>query len=228
MPTILISNKTGQNIDLVKELIRKCPRRERNLPNGFLIEHIYQVLGYGTVISGISGIDIDKNSTLYLGPFENGSFVQVGIKNMHNDYRFNVEQIAVGQRGCLNIRIKDKINIRKGMILSHTIPTNICKRFIANMRICHHPTTIQTGYNAMVSIGTINEPARIVSMYVKDKPDVILNAARTGDIITVEMEFLKHLNFVKTGQKLVFREGGIRGIGEVVSHIPLSVQDGIS
>jgi GTPase len=106
------------------------------------------------------------------------------------------------------------MNLRKGMLLSKKIPDNIYKSFKANVKIFYHHATIKPGYNAIVNIGMIREPAIITGIY--DKKDNKLEFVRSGDAVTVEMEFSKNLNFLQKDQFIVFRDGGVRGIGRII------------
>jgi GTPase len=45
-----------------------------------------------------------------------------------------------------------------------------------------------------------------------DNPAGIL---RTGDRATVQFEFIKNPEFIKPGQKLLFREGTTKGLGVI-------------
>jgi GTPase len=218
VPFVLVSNKTGEGIDLIKELIHKHPKQKYKLPEGFIVENVYNVVGHGTVVCGVSGCDIKKGDQLYMGPFNKGSFIQVNVKSIHNDYRFEIDELKAGVRGCLCIKYKErlvgKMNLRKGMLLSKKIPDNIYKSFKANVKIFYHHATIKPGYNAIVNIGMIREPAIITGIY--DKKDNKLEFVRSGDAVTVEMEFSKNLNFLQKDQFIVFRDGGVRGIGRII------------
>jgi len=217
IPFIKTSNKTGVGLDLVRSVFRKYPKRERKYVNGFAIEHIYTVLGRGTVVSGFTGVEISRGEQLYLGPFNNGDFIQVRVKSIHNDYRYDIDKLNSFKRGCLCIDIsaKDKSKMRKGMILSKNLPKNICKKFTAKVRILHHHTTIKPGYQVYANCGMIREPVRFNKIY--DLENKELDTVRSGDYILVEMEFLNRYNYIEKDQMLIFREGTTRAVGYIIS-----------
>ena len=52
---------------------------------------------------------------------------------------------------------------------------------------------------------------------------------RTGDKANVHFKFVKHPEFLKVGQRLVFREGRTKAVGnvtKVTAHVPLSEKAG--
>jgi GTPase len=217
VPYITTSNKTGLGIDLVREILRVCPKKPRTLVAGFAVEHIYNVIGHGLVVSGMVGTNVTVGDTLYMGPFQQGNFVAVKVKSIHNDYRYNLQSIDAGKRGCLCISLakKNKQKIRKGMVLTKNVPPNVCKSFIAQVKIFHHHTTISPGYSAYVNVGMIREPIKFVRIF--DAMQNELKSIRSGDDVFVEMAFIKHLNYIEPNQALVFREGEMRGAGTVIS-----------
>ena len=161
IPIIITSNKTGLGLDLVRKLLVKCTPKEKNLPNGFIVEQVYNVIGYGRVLSGITNKQIKKNDVLYLGPDNTGKFHEIKVKTMHDDYRNFVEVLKPGMRGCLSIYNKTLNNIRVGSILTDEIPSNISNKFIAKVKIFHHHTTIKEGYQAFMNCGVIKETITI-------------------------------------------------------------------
>ncbi len=217
IPYIKISNKTGIGLDMIRLLYQKYPKRERKYINGFAVEHIYTVQGRGTVVSGFTGIDITKGDSLFLGPFSSGNFIQVRVKSIHNDYRFDIDTLSSFKRGCLCIDVssKDKSQMHKGMILSKTLPNNVCKKFTAKVKILHHHTTIRVGYQAYANCGMIKEPVRFNQILSLDGN--ILDTIRSGDEVNIQMEFLNRYNYVEKNQVLVFREGTTRAVGYIIS-----------
>jgi GTPase len=218
-PYTKVSNKSGFGLDIVKKAINIYPKRKRNFMNGFVVEHIFNVQGHGTVVSGYSGIDINKGSNLYLGPFNSGSFISVKIKSIHNDYRFDVDKLNKEKRGCLSISLnsQDRQYLRKGMVLLNTPPANICKMFKASVKILHHHTTIKPGYQAYANCGMIRESVKFKSIYSKDGQE--LTCIKSGDEVIIDIEFMSHMNYIEPGQKIVFREHTTRAIGNIISII---------
>lgn len=221
IPYVLLSNTTGQGHDLLKYMFSRYKNRQRHIPNGFVVEHIYNVPGHGIVLSGIAGFDICIGQTLFIGPFNKGDFLKSSVRSIHNDYRFDIKTLPKGKKGCIaiNIRVKDKIHIRKGLILSDQIPENICSEFEARLKILHHATTIRIGYQAMLNCGVLRES--VVFTDLRDVNNLSLPHARSDNDVIVRMKFQRCLNYVEVGQTFVFREGQIRGVGTIIKLLPL-------
>lgn len=210
VPLLQISNVTGENIDLLKHFVRRIRKREHKYLKGFVVDSVYVVKGYGTIVSGVTGIDIRKGDDLFIGPMINKDFAKTRVRSIHNDYREFVDVLPAGTRGCLWIKweVSNRKMIRSGMVLAPQ-PLNVVKRFKANVVIFHHHTTIKQGYEAYANIGAIKEPIRFAN--------ISGGTLRSGDKTEVDLEFIKHYNYIESGSQFFFREGSTRGIGKVLS-----------
>lgn len=65
-----------------------------------------------------------------------------------------------------------------------------------------------------VHCGSIRQTASILSMSQ--------DCLRTGDKALVHFRFIKHPEYIKPGQRMVFREGRTKAVGNVVKLIPHS------
>lgn len=65
-----------------------------------------------------------------------------------------------------------------------------------------------------VHCGSIRQTASIISMSQ--------DCLRTGDKALVRFRFIKHPEYIKPGQRMVFREGRTKAVGNVVKLIPYS------
>ena len=215
IPFCLISNKTGQGHDLIKAAFAAIKKKERLYLDGFVVEHIYNKQGHGTIISGETGINIKQGDRLYMGPFDKDGFLEVTVKSIHNDFRYEMKELPANSRGCLCIKISNagRKRLRAGMIVRQTIPPAICKKFKVKVQIFHHHTTIQSGYEAFANCGMIREPIRFEKIEVND---VATETIKSGEEAIVTMQFIKNYNYLEIGQQIVFREGTTRGIGYVV------------
>lgn len=229
IPVILISNVTGYGINYVIKKISTISKRENKLvSNAFVIDNIFNVTGFGLVVSGLTTIEINKNDDLYLGPFnrqkENKGFIKVKVRTLHDDYRNFVNVLKPNKRGCICIKIPNylKNNIRSGLVLVKSInDVNPVKKFRANIQIFHgHATTIKPGYSAFINSGIIKSCVKFINILDKDgniKDETSFeNCMRSGDSSIVEIEFLKNKYCVVTGEKFIFREGRTRGIGIII------------
>jgi GTPase len=231
VPFVMLSNKTGEGVDILRDILRLYPKKEKETIDGFAVEHIYNITGFGTVVSGLTGQAVHKGDLLYLGPFRKGDFIEVKVKTLHNDYHHFVDTLAKGKRGCLCISYKEssKYWIRPGMILRNTVPQNICHTFISQVHISPtQHTTIKKGYQAFINCGMIKEPVKFLQICIcdkkekKDMGDIDLanlkeiDYLKGDDTAIITMKFMKNMNYLEVGQLFVFREGNIKGMGKIL------------
>lgn len=67
-------------------------------------------------------------------------------------------------------------------------------------------------YQAMVHCGSIRQTASILTMSCE--------CLRTGDKANVKFRFIKHPEYIKAGQRMVFREGRTKAVGNVLKPLP--------
>lgn len=223
IPYFHTSNVSGAGLNILMHLLRICTKRPQTRSGGFVVEHIYNVPGHGVVLSGISGELITKGDTLFMGPFAKGEFMQITVRSIHNDYRWPQETLPACQRGCLAIGLTSKerrgLNIRKGLVLSHQPPSNVCREFYADVEILHHATSIKVGYQAFANAGMLREAVKFVEL--TDLQGERMEIVRAQNNVRIRMQFLQHLNYVEVGQRIAFREGAVRGVGIIRSICPL-------
>lgn len=220
-PIFQVSNVTGENLDLLTMFLNLLTTRTAGLdrlPAEFQIDDIYSVPGVGTVISGtcLQGV-IRLNDTLLLGPDPVGHFISIAIKSIHRK-RMNVAEVRGGQTASFAMKKSNirRSQIRKGMVLaSPELNPKACWEFDGEIVVLHHPTTISSRYQAMVHCGSIRQTASIVTMN-KD-------CLRTGDKARVRFRFIKHPEYLRPQQRMVFREGRTKAVGNVLEPITASV-----
>lgn len=125
-------------------------------------------------------------------------------------------------------------------MVSPALNPQACWEFQGEILVLHHPTTISSRYQAMgnkmivvnkycgvdlegkfkdgivfiVHCGSIRQTASILSMSQE--------CLRTGDKALVHFRFIKHPEYVRPGQRMVFREGRTKAVGNVLTVIPQS------
>ena len=213
IPFIKTSNKSGLGLDLIKELLYHVEHKQYVLPDGFSIERIYVVAGHGIVVSGITTFDIKRGDNLLIGPFLNGTYLTTKIRSIHNNYRFAMDELKSGMHGCLALSSNNfKFGqLRKVMVL-HRDPPICCAEFLADIRILHSSTTIKPGFTGFLNCGAVKESVKIVEMY---KNNNTITTARGGDLFTAKLQFTQHQNVVTVGQRVIFREGLVKGYGTI-------------
>jgi hypothetical protein len=99
------------------------------------------------------------------------------------------------------------------VLVSPSLNPTACWEFEAEILVLHHPTTISARYQAMVHCGSIRQTASILSMSKE--------CLRTGDKAVVHFKFIKNPEYLNLNQRLVFREGRTKAVGNVSKVIPM-------
>ena len=94
----------------------------------------------------------------------------------------------------------------------HRDPPICCAEFLADIRILHSSTTIKPGFTGFLNCGAVKESVKIVEMY---KNNNTITTARGGDLFTAKLQFTQHQNVVTVGQRVIFREGLVKGYGTI-------------
>ena len=221
-PIFLTSNKTGQNLNNLRQFIYSLTSRKTWINpimntinnNMFIVDDVFNVKGVGIVLSGlVKEGEITIDSRLFIGPF-NGTYKRIIIKSIHDNFRNSVKSLESGMSGCLNIRFLDNKNLTKkdilrGMvvILKHAS----VREFEANVIIIKNTTTIQNNYEPIIHCGTVRQSAKICSM---NKSYI-----RSGDSAIIHFKFLFRPEYIEVGSQIIFREGNTKGIGKITKII---------
>jgi len=141
------------------------------------------------------------------------NYYKVVVKNIHNNFKENVDTLYAGQSGCFNIKpysnktiIKRKM-IKKGMRLLSVI--NSVSEFDAKIKILHNPSTITKKYQPTINCEGISQCVKILEM---DKEYL-----RSFDEANVRFKFMYKPEVVETGSLFLFREGLTKGIGKIIN-----------
>ncbi|EJT97278.1 P-loop containing nucleoside triphosphate hydrolase protein [Dacryopinax primogenitus] len=218
-PIFLISNVSGQGLDLLRTFINLIPSsmgdEEKYLldaPFEYAITELWSVPYVGTVVNGtINSGSIHAGDTVLLGPDGHGAFGNVTVKSIQRK-RATVDTAEAGQSVSFALKRVRRGAVRKGMVIvakTDGPPPHAVRRFEGQVLILYHNTTMQRNYQAMLHCGAVRQTVRIVSI---DHPQGLL---RTGDRATVVFEFVVGPEFLKVGMKLLFREGKTKGLGVV-------------
>lgn len=234
---IKLSNKTGEGIDLLIKFINNIKKKEKKILNAFCIDHCYHnITGFGTVVAGINGIDINKGDNLVMGPFIDKTFIPVKIRSIHNDYKQFTEQLNVNVRGCLCIKydlnyrkyIKSGIIITKPELIYNSLskinlssnsfynlikPINRFEAYVAIFR--GNGSSIKVGYTSYINIGLNRGCIKITKIKDKDTNEEI-NSINSKYAI-VEMEFKNKYICININDRFLFRSDIVNGIGKVLS-----------
>ncbi|CAE6435062.1 unnamed protein product [Rhizoctonia solani] len=218
-PIFLLSNVTGEGLDHLRMFLNLVPSSEGDehkftieSPLEYSITDVWSVPYVGVVVNGIINAGaINTGDSVLLGPDGNGQWIASSIKSIQRK-RANVESADAGQTVSIALKRVRRANVRKGMVLVARTdhPPHAARRFLGQVLILYHNTTMQIGYQAMLHCGAIRQTVRIVS--ITDHAQGVL---RTGDRATVEFEFISTPEYIKEGMKLLFREGKTKGLGVI-------------
>ena len=221
VPILEVSNVTGDRLPLLYALLNLLPPRypwlsARDLPTPELVvDNTFHVPGVGTVVAGIVTQGTFRVSdAVALGPDGSGHFRATQIKSIHSK-RMDVARVCAGCDACFALKREKRSQVRKGMVvLGGEGSREVLAKggvaywsFDADVTILYHSTTISTNYEPVIHSSTVRQAARIQL----DAGEVL----RTGDKANVRFVFLYRPEFMKLGQKLVFREGRTKGLGIV-------------
>lgn len=238
IPIILVSNKTGHNINFVKELITsiksKAYLERKNIivtnpdastvgyPTIMYVDSTFSVTGIGIVLSGtVKFGSLSLGQKVYLGPINN-TYINVTVKSLHNCVSETVNTLQKNETGCIGIRLDTKGSYTRDMFSKGQIVTtdmefamkHTCYTFNCDVAIFNHPTTIRNGYQTVIHCGTIRQTGKF-----KIPDEKIL---RTNSKENINMKFVSRPEFILPGTLFMFRDGRTKGMGRVNSGIPFT------
>lgn len=230
VPVIMVSNKSGYNINFLKELIISIRSKSYLITKGLVppvdttgypsimyIDSTFNVPGIGIVLSGVvKHKSLTLGQKVYVGPI-NGKYIQITIKTMKNCISEDVKIINPDQSGSIGIRLGAKHNYTRESFSKGQIVTddynfalkNTCNKFNCDVAIFNHPTTIRNGYETVMHCRTIRQTCKF-----KIDDDIIL---RSNCKHNISVRFKQRPEFILPGLLFVFRDGRTKGIGKIIS-----------
>jgi len=208
VPVVITSAVTLEGYDILEEIFLHLPKRY-TADEDFLmyIDKIYSVTGVGTVVSGsVKSGELAEGDEVYIGPFQDGSFRRVRIQSIEM-HHYRIDRAKAGDIIGAAVKGVRYDELRRGMVISRKEPRAVWE-FDAEIYVFTHPTLISVGYEPVMHVETISETVTFVEM---DKEYL-----KPGDRGIVRMKFKYHPHFVYEGQKLIFREGRSKGMGEII------------
>jgi GTPase len=176
-------------------------------------DEVFGVPGVGTVVAGtlLAGVLTESTPRLLVGPdLGDGGFKPVAIKSIHYK-RVPATRVVAGQAAALALKKVKRSAVRKGMVIvSAALQPQAHWEMCAEIAILTHSSTIACRYQAVVHVGVVRQTAVIVAMSV----DVL----RSGDRARVRFRFMQRPEYVRPGDRFIFREGRTKGIGMVLPY----------
>jgi len=238
MPIIMVSNKTGHNINFVRELLTsirsksylerkgmivpEISTKNNHYPMIMYIDSTYSVTGIGIVLSGtIKYGNLSLGQKVFLGPVNN-TYITITVKSMQNCISENITVLKENESGSIGIRLDVKGSYTREMFSKGQIVTtdmdfalkNTCYSMNCMVAVFNHPTTIRNGYQTVVHANSIRQVAKF-----KIAEDVVL---RTNSKENIVVKYLMRPEFVLPGTLFMFRDGRTKGMGKVISTIPFT------
>ena len=170
--------------------------------------------------------------TLLLGPDTTGAFTRTIVKGIQKK-KVNCDAVSATTAVSLALKKIKRSQIRKGAVLVNAAmcarwgECGACREFEADVLVLFHSTTITCKYQAMLHCGVIRQTVRIVAILTPTEDSSSAEGERnagvlrTGDRRRVRFRFLWSPEWVKVGQRLLFREGRTKGVGKVTRVVPL-------
>ena len=167
-PMVDISCVRGDGLDLLRQLLYSLPKRRKHekkvaRPFEFLVEDVFNnVPGVGSVVSGfVNAGELDVgNTTVYIGPTDDGTFIRTVAKSAHIA-RINTARITSGQSATLAFALNKEMRkkLRRGMVVMRESPA-ASREFDAEICVLRgEGTTIRKSYQAYVHILNVRQTA---------------------------------------------------------------------
>ena len=232
-PIMKFSNVTGEGLDDIRTFLSQLDLAEdtdQSLQNFMEANQIntlfwtykpYYVTGIGHIVFGINrGAAITKNTKLMLGPISN-EYHEVRVRSIHNADQELINELPTGHSGCLALKFVNttvtKQQLRKTVVTDRPISTI---GIVAEVYIFSHHSTITVGYNPYIHFANAATSARIVAIHgenpIVNSTASVKKIMRTDDRGYITFNF-PTTQFAYPGGLIIFREGGLRGMGRIVN-----------
>eukprot|EP00978_Attheya_sp_CCMP212_P025735 scaffold83330_cov45-Attheya_sp.AAC.5 len=228
-PIMSISAVTGEGLDILQKLLHSLPKRRHHQkklvrPFEFLVDGIFNVQGVGCVVSGfVNAGSVSLGDMIYVGPFEDGTFIKTTVKSFHIA-RTSVNFISAGVSACIAIPLNkiERKSIRNGMVVLTEAVAGV-RTFEAEVCVLKggNSKTFQVGTETVVHVLNVKQTATvqkielinndfITSSLTAKEDNVVL---RPGNRAKIVLRFKIRHEYVRTGMRIVFRDRHVSGVG---------------
>jgi selenocysteine-specific elongation factor len=196
-PIIPVSSTTGENIDLLKEHIRRVADeiQERSRAGIFRlpVDRVFTIKGFGTIVTGtcISGqIRVGEEVEIY--PTGRRAKVR-NVQAYHED----AEEATAGQRVALNLQGVEKQEIERGTLVGRPESLMLTNRIDATLRYLKLPfKAIKNGTILRFHVATTQVEARLILLDRK--------AVEPGEEVFAQFIFMEPI-VVLQGDRYILR-----------------------
>jgi GTPase len=221
-PLVRISSVTGENVDLLRNLVTQLRSNNEyptNCDSEFMIDQPYSVKGVGIVVAGTINRGIISAGDILNINLPSG-FSEVVVRSIYNERDESVKSIVAGHHCTLNIRGKKRQikreDVHAGMVLVSDQNIKLCREFQAVVYIFHHSTSIipkgerRSGYQSVIHCNGIRQSAEIT--WILGNKQIL----RSNEKSLVNFRFRYRPEYLVAGSRFIFREGFTRGVGKIV------------
>lgn len=222
IPVFCVSSVSGSGLELLVKFLHTLPGEntlELQTKNcEFQIDDIFSITHVGKIVSGflIQGM-VHVGDQLLIGPIC-GSFKPVFIESIHQN-KVPCQEITPSQTAAIKLKYNNTLgNLRRGMVLIKSEqPPPCCVAFEASITLLSKTNYICSGLRCTIYIGSIRQSATI--------ENVVTIGNENEDIHrkwSIRVSFFKHAEYVREGDKLFFKQGDIKGVGEITKIYPIN------
>lgn len=238
-PLFEISCVTGQNLDLLRQLLHVLPKRrlhgkKADRPFEFLIEEVFEgVIGVGTVLSGfVNAGRAAKGDTMYIGPLKDGTYIKTVAKSIHVAQTL-VDEVWAGHSACFAVSLSKtqrRLLGRKGMVMLKDPITPPAASFTAEIVLARGDSVTMVSQQTQTTMHILHlkQTCRLDDFEVIDNRGIVdqplsssdqKRQARQGTVLRpgqrakAKFSFMQGPQYVRTGMRVILREGLVRGIG---------------
>lgn len=223
-PIFCVSNKTGENIEMLKAFLAKCTGNQKFNSEAdcvFNIHSTYSPPGIGLVVSGVlqSGT-ITKGQTLYMGPTLN-KYVKVKVWSIHDDIRIPIDTCSASMSVSLAIKVLDKADkelitrddIRCGSRIVQT--PKMVHKFSAQIYVFKASSNIAEGYEPLINCSSCCQVAKILKVSSANPKSLTPENLGANELGSCTFQFKYSPQYIEEGTVFMFREGITKGVGKV-------------
>lgn len=209
IPVVRTSAVSSEGLDTLNKLFSVLEKNQVETDTDefkMYIDKTYVIEGVGTVVSGsVKSGTISVGDEIYLGPTENGDYIETKCRSIEIHYH-QVDSASAGQLVSIAIRNVNPEQVRRGMVLTEEKLEPV-EEFEAEVMILNHPTRIKEGYEPVIHLETISEA---IELYPED------STLLPGDKGKSKVKFKFNPYLIEPGQRFIFREGDSKGVGTVL------------
>jgi elongation factor 1-alpha len=224
-PIVSVSCVTGEGLDMLRKMLLGIPQRrqhsqkQRQKPFEFLVHEILHVTGVGTVLSGfVSRGEWSRGQAIQIGPLKDGSTVAVTPKSAHV-CRTSVDHVWAGHSVCFAVTLPRQVASRtkftKNMVATKEL-ISLKDTFEAQISLVRGRNTTLTKDRSCVVAHLLHnkQSVKITGIHnSQGEPEQII---RPGESAKVTFQFMKGDHYVRSGMRVILREGHVRGYGVVI------------